>query len=196
MAGTPVSWDVEVPEGAELFSVTGIVSGDPQQFWVGWLLDRGLHMQALKQEGPIKTELAPDELPIFPAVMDGSGHASLYSWRATEKGTSLWRRVFSGDIHKPGTVTAAVVSEISAKPVVSFAGAVSGEVSEHALLGWLEDSSDGVRMALGVVRPDGVRIIRSEPIPHTAAVARQRLGIWAVSFDRMELSAIVQAPGG
>jgi hypothetical protein len=43
-----VSWDVSVPEGALLFGATSAVSaGMSHQFWVGWLLGRRLHMQAL-----------------------------------------------------------------------------------------------------------------------------------------------------
>jgi hypothetical protein len=108
-----VSWDVEVPAGAQLFSVTGgVLSGRPQQFWVGWLVDRSLHMQALMQEAPINTTLVTGEVPIFPAILDSAGHAALYSWRPTPTGAALWRRMFSGAIHKPGIVTAAQVSEL------------------------------------------------------------------------------------
>jgi hypothetical protein len=197
VSGEPVSWDVEVPEGAQLFSVTGgVFSGHSKQFWVGWRLDRGLHMQALMQEKPIDTDLVPGEVPIFPAILDGAGRAALYSWRASGSGTALWRRVFSGDIHQPSTVTAAQLSEVPAQPVVAFAGTVPGESSQHALLGWLEDTADGARMGLASVRPDGVRILRSEPIPGTASVARQRLGIWAASHDHFELAAILQTREG
>jgi hypothetical protein len=191
------SWDVEVPEGARLFSVTGgVVSGRPMQFWVGWLVDRTLQMQALMQEGPINTELVAGEVPIFPAIMDGAGHAALYSWRPTPTGATLWRRLFSGAIHQPGTVTAAQVSELPANPAVSFAGAVSGEESEHALIGWLEDGAEGSRMGVVIIRPGGVEVLRSEPIPRTTVFGRQRIGVWAAAFDRLEIAAILENNDG
>ena len=192
----PVSWDVEAPAGAQLFSVTGVGSGRPQQFWVGWLVDRSLHMQALMQEGPINTELVAGEVLIFPAIMDVAGRAALYSWRPTPTGASLWRRVFSGAIHKPGTVTAAQVSEIPGNPKLSFAGAVSREESEHAVIGWLEDNTDGSRIGVVIVRPGGVRVLRSEPIARTTVFGRQRLGVWAAALDRVEVAAILEDHDG
>jgi hypothetical protein len=53
------------------------MTGFSHQFWVGWLVGRRLHMQALMQVKPIDTELATDEVPIFPAVTDLSGVGNL-----------------------------------------------------------------------------------------------------------------------
>jgi hypothetical protein len=168
-------------------------------------------MQAIQQPAPIAAELQADEAPIFPAVMDGAGGAALYTWRATGGGTALWRRLFSGQLQQPGRMTQEALGETVGHPVVSGAGAVPGEPTRHAVLGWVEDGAEGARLGLAIIRDDPrddprgdargdrLRVIRSEPLAGMAAVARQRLGVWAASLDRIELAAVLETrgpPGG
>ena len=190
----PVSWDVAVPEGAQLFGVTsGVMAGKVHQFWVGWLLDRRLHAQALLQEAPIDSDLAPGESPIFPAVMDGSGRACLYSWRKGRQGSALWRHIFSGKIKSAGSATAEALSEVAADPLVSGAAAVPGEASRHAVLAWVEETPAGAVLGLAIVEADRLRVLRSDPIADAGPVVRQRIGVWAASFDRAEVAAVLEA---
>jgi hypothetical protein len=195
----PASWDVEVPEGPELFGATsGITPDTAHQLWVGWFMGRRLHMQAVMQELPIETEIGGDETPIFPAVMDGAGLAALYSWHPVAGGTALLRHVFSGAIKQPAAVTAEVLSEVPGRPLISGAAAIPGEKSEHAVIGWIESTDAGAVLGVAVVMPDHMRVVRSKPIPDTIPFARQRLGVWAAapaSSRRARVTALVEARG-
>jgi hypothetical protein len=198
----PASWDVEVPDGAELFGATsGVSPGNAHQLWVGWLVGRRVHMQALMQEHPIEAELGADETPIFPAVMDGAGLASLYAWHPAGAGIALTRRVFSGALKEPPAATGEVLSEIPGRPLVSSAAAVPGERSQHAVIGWIEASDAGAVIGVAVITPDRMRVVRSRPIADTVPFARQRLGIWPagpLSSQRVRVTALVEStsPGG
>ena len=178
----PVSWGVPVPEDALVFGATsGVMSGFSHQFWVGWLVGRRLHMQALMQVKPIDMELATDEVPIFPAVTDLSGVGNLYTWRPTSHGTVLWRHSFTGQIKTVGTVTSEALSEIPGHPVVSVAGTIPGEQEQHAVIGWVEATPDGAVMGMAIVKPDRLRVIRSKPMAGMAPFLRQRIGVWAAA---------------
>ena len=145
-----------VPENARIFAAgSGISPGNTHQFWVGWLVGRHVHMQALMQEKPIEAELAADETPIFPAITDGSGAVSLYTWRpAPGGGTALWRHTFKGAIKTAGTASAEALSEIPGRPVVSVVGAIPGERAAHALIGWVESGSEGAVLGIAVDHAD------------------------------------------
>ncbi len=192
-----VSWDVPVPEGALLFGATSAVSASmSHQFWVGWLLGRRLHMQALMQLKPIEIAIDADEVPILPAVTDHSGVGNLYSWRPAGSGTALWRHSFSGQIKTAGSVTSEAQSEIPGQPVVSIAGTIPGEESQHAVIGWVEATAEGAVLGVALVSPERMRVIRSEPIPGMVPIVRQRLGVWAgspMSAGRFQLVAVVQS---
>jgi len=193
----PVSWGVPVPEDALVFGATsGITTGFSQQFWVGWLAGRRLHMQALMQTKPIDTELALGEVPIFPAVTDGSGVGSLYTWRTVRDGTALWRHSFAGQIKTVGSAIDEGLYEMPGHPVASVAGTIPGEQSQHAVIGWVEAAGEGSVLGIAVVLPERIRVIRSEPIPGMIPFVRQRLGIWAAapsSVGRFQLIVALQS---
>jgi hypothetical protein len=192
-----VSWDVPVPEGVLLFGATSAVStGVSHQFWVGWLLGRQLHMQALMQLKPIDKEIEADEVPILPAVTAHSGVANLYTWRPAGHGTALWRHSFSGLIKTAGSVTSEALSEIPGQPVVSIVGTIPGEESQHAVIGWVEATSEGAVLGVAIVSPERMRVIRSEPSAGVVPLVRQRLGVWAgatTSAGRFQLIAALQS---
>ena len=192
-----VSWDVSVPEGALLFGATSAVSaGMSHQFWVGWLLGRRLHMQALMQLKPIEMEIEADEVPILPAVTDHSGVGNLYTWRPAGRGTALWRHSFSGQIKTTGFATSEALYEIPGQPVVSIAGTIPGEESQHAVIGWVEATAEGAVLGVALVSPERMRVIRSEPIAGMVPIVRQRLGVWAgvpMSTGRFQLIAVLQS---
>jgi hypothetical protein len=193
-----VSWDVSVPEGAMLFGATsGVSAGFSHQFWVGWLVGRRLHMQALMQVKPIDTELTAEEVPIFPAITDHSGVGNLYTWRPADEGTALWRHSFTGQIKSVGTVTSEALSVIPGHPVLSVAGTIPGEHSQHAVIGWAEAGPDGAVLGIAIATPDRLRVIRSKPIDGMAPFARQRIALWAASspgpLGRFQLSAVVKS---
>jgi hypothetical protein len=196
-AFAPSSWGVEVPESAELFAATsGITPANAHQFWVGWLMDRRLHMQALMQEGPIDAVLAVDETPIFPAVMSKAGLAALYSWRPVPAGMALWRRVFSGQIKTQGSSVTEALSEIPGHPLISVAGAIPGEPTQHAVIGWVESTVAGAVLGMAIIRPDSMRVVRSDPIPDWEPLARQRPGLWASAppaDQRFELAVALRS---
>ncbi len=193
-----VSWDVPVPENARIFAAGGGISpGQTHQFWVGWLAERRLHMQALMQEKPIEAELAADETPIFPAITDGSGAVSLYTWRPAPGGaTALWRHTFTGGIKKPGTANAEALSEIPGRPLVSVAAAIPSEAAAHALIGWTESGSEGAVLGIAVIMPARMRVVRSKPLRDLVSFANQRLGVWAgvkTAAGQYQLAAVVQS---
>jgi len=178
----PVSWGVPVPEDALVFGATSsVTTGFSHQFWVGWLVGCRLHMQALMQVKPIDSELAADEVPIFPAVTDLSGVGNLYTWRPAGQGTSLWRHSFMGQIKSVGAVTKEALSEIPGHPLVSVAGTIPGEHEQHAVIGWIEATPDGAVLGMAIVKPDHLRVIRSKPMAGMAPFIRQRPGVWAAA---------------
>jgi hypothetical protein len=196
-----VSWDVPVPENARIFAAgSGISPKNTHQFWVGWLVGRHVHMQALMQEKPIETDLAADETPIFPAITDGSGAVSLYTWRPAPGGaTALWRHTFKGAIKTAGTASAEALSEIPGRPVVSVAGAIPGERAAHALIGWVESGSEGAVLGIAVVMPTRMRVVRSKPLRDLVGFVNQRPGIWAgvkTAAGQYQLAAVVQSRTG
>ena len=102
-----------MPDGAKVFSVTGASSPEQaRQFWVGWQVKKRLYMQALMQQGPIGVDLAADETPLFPAVMDDAGVAALYSLRPAADHVALWRHVFTGAIKTKATVAVEALTEL------------------------------------------------------------------------------------
>jgi hypothetical protein len=189
-----VSWDVEVPQGAQLVGVTSAVSTElAHQYWVGWLLGRSLHMQALKQEAPFTTQLLPGETPIFPAIMDKAGRAAVYSWRPGDDGAGLWRRTFAGDIHQPVTMVERELARIPGRPLAARVAPISELQTSHAIIGWVEESPAGTVLGVALIDSDRVRTFRSEPIENVSPLARQRLGLWAQSYDCVELDAVVRS---
>jgi hypothetical protein len=196
-----VSWNVPVPENARILAAgSGISPGLTHQFWVGWLAGQRVHMQALMQEKPIEAELAADETPIFPAITDGAGAVSLYTWRPAPGGaTALWRHTFKGAIKTAGTATAEALSEIPGRPVVSVAGAIPGERAAHAVIGWIESGSEGAVLGIAVIMPTRMRVVRSKPLHDLVAFANQRLSIWAgvkTAAGTYQLPAVVQSRAG
>jgi hypothetical protein len=153
-------------------------------------------MQALMQEGPIDTDLAGDETPIFPASMDNAGVAALYSWRPAKEGTALWRRLFTGQIKAKPTVTTETLTAVPGRPLVSVLGAIPGDRSQHALIGWAEDTAAGAVLGIAIVRPDGIRVLHSEPVPDFSPFVTQRPGIWASAppaNERYEVTVELQS---
>jgi len=196
-----VSWGVSLPENARIFTAgSGVSPSRTHQFWVGWLAGRRVHMQALMQEKAIETELAGDETPIFPAITDGSGAASLYTWRPAPGGaTALWRHTFKGAIKTAGTASAEALSEIPGRPLVSVAGAIPGERAAHALIGWVESGNEGAVLGIAVITPTRMRVVRSKPLHDLVAFANQRLGIWGqapTAVGKYQLAAVVQSRAG
>ena len=198
-----------MPEGAQIFGATsGTTPANAHQFWTGWLAGRRIHMQALMQERPIDADLEADEVPIFPPVMDRAGLAALYTWRPVSGGTALWRRVFSGQIKAQATSATEALSEIAGRPVTSIAGAIPGDPSHHAIVGWAERTPAGAILGLAVIKPDRMRVLRSEPVPGFDPVESQRPGIWAAAREggdkdgsqgRFEVTVALQGrevPGG
>lgn len=193
-----VSWDVLVPEGALVFGGTSAaLTGFSQQFWVGWLLGRRLHMQALMQLTPIDSELAEHEVAILPAVTDFSGVANLYTWKPVGEGTALWRHSFKGAIHSVGSTNEEALYAVPGRPMVSVAGTIPGERAQHAVLGWVEASAAGSILGIAVVMPDRIRVARSKPIEGMMPFPHQRPGIWAaprfVAAGRIQLVAMLQS---
>lgn len=190
----PVGWAITVPSGARLFSVTGGVSpARTREFWVGWIRDREVHLKSLS--GPVSSSsiLTEEESPIFPAVMDGSGAASFYTWRRTANGAALWQRVFSPS---GGPVPARLVVEVPGRPVVSRIAAVPGRRSQHAVVGWVERTESVASVAgIAVVENEHATVRRSPPIQWTAPIGDQRLGVWAGAIDRVQVAAVVVGDG-
>jgi hypothetical protein len=189
-----VAWDVDVPQGAQLVGVTSAVSTElAHQYWVGWLLGRSLHMQALKQEAPFTTQLLPGEAPIFPAIMDKAGRSAVYSWRPSDDGRALWRRTFAGDIHQPVTMVERELARIPGRPLAARIAPISNLQTSHALLGWVEESPAGTVLGVALIDSDQVRLFRSDPMVDVSPLARQRLGLWAESYDSVELDVVVRS---
>jgi hypothetical protein len=189
-----VPWDVEVPSGAQLFGATsGVSAGLAHQFWVGWVLGRDLHMQALKQETPFTTTLLAGERPVFPAVMDKAGRVAVYTWRPGDQGSELWRLTFTGDIHQPVTMEVVGLAHVRGLPLASRAAAITNLQTSHAVLGWAENSDAGTVLGAALIEADQVRVFRSEPIRGTSPLPRQRVGVWALSFGCVEVDAVVES---
>lgn len=195
----PSSWGVAVPAGAEIFAATGGVTAEnARQFWVGWLVGKRVAMQALMQQHPVETELAADETPTFPAVMDNAGVAALYSWRPAGDATALWRRLFTGQLKTKPTVAVEALTEIPGRPVVSVVGAIPGDRTQHAVIGWAEDAPAGAVLGMAIVRPTRIVVERSAPVPDFSPFARQRPGVWASAppaKERYELTVALQSRG-
>lgn len=190
VSADPVRWDVKVPAGAHLFSVTsGVSAGRANQFWVGWVTGEGFHAQALTAESIHTSRRESGEVPIYPAVMDEDGAASLYSWRPAEGGLSLGRHEFTAR----GATASRNLLKHTCAPVVSVAATIPGEESRHAVVGWIEPGPGGTGAVLGlaVISERSPRVLMSPPIPDVVPFARQRLGLWAGSFKRIEFSAVV-----
>ncbi len=193
----PSFWGVDVPDGAELFAPTGgITPENARQYWVGWLLGQRVSMLALMQKHPVEADLAADETALFPPVMDKAGVAALYSWRPVAQGVALWRRLFTGAVKTKPSVTTEALTEIPGRPVVSVVGAIPGEPTQHAIIGWAEDTAAGAVLGIAVVRPDQIRVMRSDPIPGFIPFVHQRPGIWASApptAERYELKLALES---
>jgi hypothetical protein len=191
-AHEPVDWEIRVPAGATLFSLTGGVAPENiEQFWVGWAVDRAVHMEAISDHHAQVVSLAPDEAPIFPGVLGGNGTASLFTWRKAA-GTALWLRTFAP---KGKTPTLRSVAEIPGQPVSSIVAAVPGERSHHALVGWVEASPRGAVLAIAVLKGERTSIVRSDPVGDSRPLPLQRIGLWAGSLHRQELTAVLLGEG-
>jgi hypothetical protein len=195
----PVSWNVSVPGAATVFGAASGMSPDVvHQFWVGWIQGARVHMQALMQEHAIELTLQPDEVPIFPAIMDGDGTAALFSWRPVGTGAALWRHLFSGKIKTAGQVASEALSEIPGRPVLSAAGFVPGERAPVAVIGWLEAQPTGSVLGVAVVMPKQMRVLRSDPVPRTAPFMNQRPAVWAkppLAEGQFQLVGVLQSIG-
>jgi hypothetical protein len=147
----------------------------------------------------VDTDLAADETAIFPAVMDKDGVAALYAWRRVAGGSALWRHLFRGAIKTKTSVSTEALTEIAGRPVVSVVGAIPGEPTQHALIGWAEDTAAGAVLGIAVVRPDHISVVRSEPTPGFSPFVHQRPGIWASAPNptpgagRYELRLVLQS---
>ena len=187
-AHEPVDWEKRVPWHAELFAVTAGVSPDVvRQFWVGWTRDGQVSMEALTQSQTFNSPLEEKESLVLPAVMDGTGGASVYSWRPTPRGAALWQRVFSvsGSSNR-------MLIEIPGLPVVSRAWAIPGLRSRHAIIGWVENSeSKAAVLGIASVEDGRVAVRRSEPLEQSAPIPQQRIGVWGRALNRAEVSAVV-----
>jgi hypothetical protein len=194
-AQSPVDWETSIPWGAQLFSVTsGVSAARVRQFWVGWLSGGDVHMEALTEEKTLSSPLVAGESPVFPAVMDGSGAASFYTWRPTATGSALWKRGFSGSAVGP----ARMVLEIPGQALASRVATVPGLRSEHAVVGWVEHT-EGLESILGAAVIEAGRakvVLRSKPVPWTKPVTEQRMGAWASSLDRFEVACVLTGDGG
>jgi hypothetical protein len=188
----PVDWETAIaPRDARIFSVTAGVSADAvSQFWVGWIQDRTVYMDALTEEHVIKAVLADDEALVVPPVMDGAGAASLFSWRAGTKVASLWQRVFKGN-----GASAHSVVEIPGHPLISRAAAVPGH-PQQGVVGWVERAEAGSVLGLALVERGRATIWRSEPIAATVPISEQRIGVWASNDGRLEVSALLTERDG
>jgi hypothetical protein len=187
----PVDWETTVvPRGARVFGATaGIDAETVGQFWVGWIKDREVYLEALTAHHPVKAPLAAEELVVLPPVMDGSGAASLFSWRTGLNGASLWQTVFKGKTASPHSV-----AEIPATPVVFRAAAVPGH-PERAVVAWAEQSQGASVLGIALVDHGRATVWRSEPVAAMMPLREQRIGIWASNDGRLELSVVLVGGG-
>jgi hypothetical protein len=187
----PVDWEsAVVPRGAQLFSVTAGVSAETvTQFWVGWIKDRSAYLEALTEQHAIKATLAVDESVVFPAVMDGAGAASLFSWRAGAHGASLWQTVFKGTTASPHSVV-----ESPGPALISRAAAVPGH-PRRALVAWVEHAETTSVLGMALVEHGQATVWRSDPIAGMAPVREQRIGVWASEDGRLETSVVLAGEG-
>jgi hypothetical protein len=188
----PVDWEsTVVPRGAQLFSVTaGVLPETVSQFWVGWIKDRTAYLEGLTEQHAIKAPLAPDESVVFPAVMDGSGAASLFSWRSGAHGASLWQTIFKGRIASPHSVV-----EIPGRPLIFRAAAVPGH-SHRGVVAWVEHTETLTVLGMALVEHGQAKVWRSEPIAGMAPVREQRIGVWASEDGRLETGVVLAWEGG
>jgi len=187
-AHDPVDWDTTIPWGAQLFSVTaGVAPAAVTQFWVGWIDGRTVSMEALSRRRVIDSPLATGESLIFPAVMDGSGAASVYSWLPTGRGMALRQRVFADGVGPPR-----LLAEIPGVPVASRVAAVPGEHEEHAVIGWAERTPEGgTILGTAVVYRGQATLQRSRVAAGNAPMEQQRIGVWAGTRDWWEVAAVL-----
>jgi hypothetical protein len=188
-----VEWHTSVPRGAKLFSVTaGISPAKVRQFWVGWISDGQAHLRSLSKLRTVTSPLVENEVPIFPAVMDASGAAVLYTWRLTEKGATLWQRVFS----PMAASSPRLLAEIQGRPMAFAVAAIPGLRSRQAVVGWIARTEDVASVfGLAVVENERVTVRRSAPIQSSAPIARQRFGVWAAAVANIELAAVLVGDG-
>jgi hypothetical protein len=188
-----VEWYTSVPAGAKLFSVTaGISPAKVREFWVGWISGGQIQLRSLSKLRTLTSSLSEGETAIFPAIMDASGNASLYTWRVAEKSATLWKRVFSST----GVSPPRFLLEIQGRPTAYGAAAVPGLRSPNAVVGWVAKTEE-VASVLGVavVENERVTVHGSSPVPGSAPIARQRLGLWAHAIDQIELAAVLAGNG-
>jgi hypothetical protein len=188
-----VEWETVVPWGAQVFSVTaGVSAARVRQFWVGWLSGGQVFMEALDGIRTLTSWLEADESVVFPAVMDGSGVASVYSWRPTASGAALWQHVFS----KWSAGAPRKLMDIPGRPALSRVTSVPGLRTQHAVVGWVEqtDASTSV-LGTALVEEGRATFHRSHPIPGTRVLSPQRMGVWASAPDTWETAAILTSAG-
>ena len=188
--GEPVEWDTSVPWGAEIFSVTaGVSAARVRQFWTGWLSGGHIHMEPLDGIRTLSSALEADESVIFPAVMDGSGAASVYTWRPTATGATLWQRVFT----KWSADDPRSLLEIPGRPLLSHAAAAAGLRVRHAVLGWVERPSPSASVLGIAVIEEGrsIKVMRSAPVG-AVPLPSQRIGAWTSdALDAFQVAAVV-----
>jgi hypothetical protein len=188
--GQPVEWDTSVPWGAELFSVTaGVSAARVRQFWTGWLSGRHNHMEPHDGIRTLSSALEADESVIFPAVMDGSGAASVYTWRPTANGATLWQRVFT----KWSADDPRSLLEIPGRPLLSHVASAGGLRVRHAVIGWVEQPSPAASVLGIAVIEEGrpIKVMRSAPLS-AVPLPSQRIGAWTSdALDAFQVAAVV-----
>jgi hypothetical protein len=185
----PVEWDVVVPWGAQVFSVSaGVSAARVRQFWVGWLSSGTVYMEPLDGIRTLSAALEAEEVPVFPSVMDASGAVSFYTWRFTANGAALWQRLFT----KWGANDARKVMEVSGRPTFSAATSVPGLRSQHAVIGWVEhDRAQGSVMAIALIEEGRSKVWRSQAKVDHMPFPQQRMGVWASSPDTFAAAAVM-----
>jgi hypothetical protein len=186
----PVDWETKVPQGAQLFSVTaGVGAQTVKQFWLGWISKGQVYLDALTEDEHVAAALAPDESAIFPAVMHGSGAASLFSWKPTGDGVALSQRSFAKK-----SVTIRTVLSVPGRPVVSRTAAIPGRPGS-AVIGWIEQAGTSSILSVAVLEGGRAKMWRSQPVTGTTPVRAQRIGVWASADDALEVTALLSGSG-
>jgi hypothetical protein len=202
---TPTDWDAEVPKDAALWAATaGVLTGLTGQYWVGWVASGKIVAQALVQEHPISVDLVGGETLIARPLMLADGTLHQFTWRPAPKGgRALWRHIFHGEQHQPGTVESAALAEIDGVPAGSIAVPVPGvsipTPQSHRLpgggmrvvLGWIDGTSGGARMSLAIIEGNQVETWSSTPLVDVTPLPRQRPGLYVgVANGTFELAAM------
>jgi hypothetical protein len=146
-------------------------------------------MEPLDGIRTLSAALEADESVIFPAVMDGSGAASVYSWRPTASGATLWQRVFT----KWSSDDPRRLLEIPGRPLLSHAASAAGLRVRHAVVGWVEQPSPAASVLGIAVIEEGrpIKVMRSAPLK-AVPLPSQRIGAWTSdALDAFRVAAVV-----